>query len=196
MVCLDIPQSTFGPICRSTFSTGHPRPQAPGFGRCSFGGGVKNTGPCWTLVPPFQVGILERTTSNHRCPFWLFWQKNSWPWFTWWFSHLPRPSICPKRTPMPQTSGEDSRPPLSRFPISKSKPRFPFARETGKPLIHGAGSHRKFQKLDFQIPRDAWCSCKLELKPPLNQWVGTLNHHCLLKEFSSSKLGQPFFNGG
>ena len=32
--------------------------------------------------------------------FWLFWYKNRWPWFTWWFNHLPRPSISPKRTPM------------------------------------------------------------------------------------------------
>ena len=27
-------------------------------------------------------------------------RKNRWPWFTWWFNHLPGPSICPKRTPM------------------------------------------------------------------------------------------------
>ena len=32
--------------------------------------------------------------------FWLFWYTNRWPWFTWWFNHLPGPSIYPKRTPM------------------------------------------------------------------------------------------------
>ena len=37
---------------------------------------------------------------DHRCPFWLFWCKNRWPSFTWWFNHLPGPSFCPKRTPM------------------------------------------------------------------------------------------------
>ena len=35
---------------------------------------------------------------GHRCPFWLFWLKNRWHWFTWWFNHLPGPSISPKRT--------------------------------------------------------------------------------------------------
>ena len=34
------------------------------------------------------------------CPFWLFWLKNSWPWFTWWFNHLPKPSISSKWTPI------------------------------------------------------------------------------------------------
>ena len=24
--------------------------------------------------------------------FWLFWQTNRWPWFIWWFNHLPGPS--------------------------------------------------------------------------------------------------------
>ena len=40
---------------------------------------------------------------DHRCPFWLFCWKNRWPWFTWWFNHLPEPSISPKRTPMFRT---------------------------------------------------------------------------------------------
>ena len=38
--------------------------------------------------------------NQHRCPFWLFWSKNRWPWFAWWFNHLPGPSFCAKRTPM------------------------------------------------------------------------------------------------
>ena len=40
---------------------------------------------------------------KHRCPFWLVCSKNRGPWFTWWFNHLPGPSICPKRTPMVST---------------------------------------------------------------------------------------------
>ena len=27
-------------------------------------------------------------------------RKNRWTWLTWWFNHLPGPSISPKRTPM------------------------------------------------------------------------------------------------
>ena len=31
---------------------------------------------------------VDGTVLQHRCPFWLFWSKNRWPWFAWWF-HLP-----------------------------------------------------------------------------------------------------------
>ena len=27
-------------------------------------------------------------------------KNKKWPWYTWWFNHLPGPSISPKRTPM------------------------------------------------------------------------------------------------
>ena len=50
-----------------------------------------------------QLGALLQVftmvvSPDHRCPCWLFWWENRWPWFTWWFNHLPGPSICPKRT--------------------------------------------------------------------------------------------------
>ena len=47
----------------------------------------------------------EEFSHEHRCPFWLFCQKNRWPWFTWWFNHLPGPSISLKRTPMVMRRG-------------------------------------------------------------------------------------------
>ena len=34
------------------------------------------------------------------CPVWLFWLKQSMgfdAWFSWWFNHLPGPSICPQK---------------------------------------------------------------------------------------------------
>ena len=47
-----------------------------------------------TAIPSWASSRRKRP---YRCPFCLFWSKNRWPWFTWWFNHLP---ISPKRTPM------------------------------------------------------------------------------------------------
>ena len=50
-------------------------------------------------LTPRDIGVL----------FGCFGVKFGWPWFTWWFNHLPGPSICPKRTPMPKDVKKDSR---------------------------------------------------------------------------------------
>ena len=34
---------------------------------------------------------------SHRCPFWLFWWKNRWPWFTWWLHLWSKRIGLPKR---------------------------------------------------------------------------------------------------
>ena len=48
--------------------------------------------------------------------------KNRWFWFIWWFSHLPGPSISPKRTPMVAT--------LSRLCRGRTRVLGPSARKT------------------------------------------------------------------
>ena len=44
--------------------------------------------------------IFVAENKMHRRPFWFGGKIDGDPWFTWWFNHLPGPSICPKRTPM------------------------------------------------------------------------------------------------
>ena len=73
-------------------------------GSGNLAGGPWACGKKWLWVKtngiPFWLVGEFTTHCSHRCAFWLFWQKNRWPWFTWWFNHLPGPSIPPKRTPM------------------------------------------------------------------------------------------------
>ena len=40
--------------------------------------------------------LVDGRESEHRCPFWLVCLKDRRPWCTWWFSHLPGPSIFQK----------------------------------------------------------------------------------------------------
>ena len=46
----------------------------------------------------FPVGFPSEP-ARHRCPFWLVCLKYRGPWFTWWFHHLPGPSIFQNRAP-------------------------------------------------------------------------------------------------
>ena len=80
-----------------------------------------NGGVVRTFVPRFASWfphcLLEGHRSYqgscqiHRCPFWLFWSKKK---FTWWFNHVPGPSISPKRTPMVRYSSHGIQPKVPR----------------------------------------------------------------------------------
>ena len=50
----------------------------------------------------------------------LFIEQNRWPWFTWWFNHLPGPSISPTRTPMPVASRGGSPGRIGKLPCKPS----------------------------------------------------------------------------
>ena len=39
--------------------------------------------------------MRDARSCMHSCPFWLFWSKNGWPWFTWWFFLIYKGHVFP-----------------------------------------------------------------------------------------------------